>query len=966
VATPMTSVLEKAIHTVSTCAQDSALSDRDLLHRFAEQSDQSAFTVLVQRYSGMVLGVCRRSLTNIHDAEDACQATFLVLARKAATGRWSPSLANWLYTTARRVASNARIAAQRRARRESRPAQPEAVQPVEQLTGREVLAALDEELDLLHARYREPLVLCYLEGLTRDEAAVRLGIPPGTVKTRLERGRQRLHDALTQRGLTLSAGLLALTVVSTTRAASSHMVKGILAAIEGSPPEAVAELARGVIVNAFMQRMFRVTLATAMLACLGISVWAAWPAAGGQVPAKASSAKAERPVAKPELPAEKEGRAISGRVVDSAGKPVAKAAIVLAGWKMSKREIVDTVKELALTDANGHFRCVVPPGGEQERFRDNRKLVARAPGNAADWIPVREIDVSRPVILRLGTTKVRIRGRVVTLEGKPITIARVRVLSLVQLNAKDGFKDLYWTWNEGAGPGSWRQKEPIYTTVTGLPAEVKLDTQGRFEINGVGDGYLLRLEFSGETIETVHASVVLDPAFNPKSVRLNPEGTNPNSASGAPYINTPLYGPTFDHVAKPCRVIQGRVFDQKTKKPLSDIRILAYAEGWTKSAWAFTDTAGRFRLTGLPNAECEVTFNIHSSKTTSYLTLSKKVEATPGLTPATVDMPLVRGTVVTGRITDRTTGKPVIGAIGYAVLLGNKHVFDLPGKDVHHDHFHSYGLDPDGRFGFVAPPGLGIITFYQTAPVVRVEKPYPLARIRPADRDKPYFQSDARGDGYLTAERKIERFNIVSSYRVIEPAIGQESLNVDIQLDPGKTLAGKVVGPECQPLVGVTIAGQRGSRGDGAPTVTGSTFTIQAVLPDDSRTVAAFHAEKKLAGTIVVRGNEKEPLVLRMVPWGAVTGRIVDKDGKPLVGAYVRLAYQGPQTTEQLYWRINRGKVATTDADGRFRMDIPFTGLEFELRLRHRSVRSPYRVPGVAVKAGETKNMGDIAVKTKE
>src|SRR5205823_909740 len=121
-------------------------------------------------------------------AEDACQATFLLLARKAKSTRWQPSIANWLYTTARRVAHNAGVAAKRRIKREGRAAVPEAVPPVDRMTGRELLAVLDRELDRLPPIYREPLVLCYLEGLTHDEVAARLGVAPSTLKVRIHRG----------------------------------------------------------------------------------------------------------------------------------------------------------------------------------------------------------------------------------------------------------------------------------------------------------------------------------------------------------------------------------------------------------------------------------------------------------------------------------------------------------------------------------------------------------------------------------------------------------------------------------------------------------------------------------------------------------------------------------------------------------------------------------------------------------
>src|SRR4051812_17850518 len=131
--------LSRVIQTAADRGR-SAATDRDLLRRFADQGDQGAFEALARRHSGLVLSVCRRTLPNAQDAEDACQATFLILARKAKAGRWQPSIANWLFTTARRVARDLRRAADRRAKREGRAAVPEAVEPVDRMTGRELLA----------------------------------------------------------------------------------------------------------------------------------------------------------------------------------------------------------------------------------------------------------------------------------------------------------------------------------------------------------------------------------------------------------------------------------------------------------------------------------------------------------------------------------------------------------------------------------------------------------------------------------------------------------------------------------------------------------------------------------------------------------------------------------------------------------------------------------------------------------
>src|SRR5262245_54612759 len=257
-------------------------SDRELLLRFVEGGDQDAFAALVRRHGAMVLGVCRRALPTAQDAEDACQATFLALVRQARAQRWQPSIACWLYATARRVAFNARLAARRRARREGRAAVPAAVPPADQVTGRELLAALDEELGRLPPCYREPLLLCYLEGLTRDEAAARLGVPAATLRTHLDRGRKRLHEGLTRGGVALGVGLLALAVTSPAGASPPRLVRAVLTAATGSSPAAVAELARGVAVNGMVNQAVLAMAAAVAVVALGVGLGALKSAAAGR------------------------------------------------------------------------------------------------------------------------------------------------------------------------------------------------------------------------------------------------------------------------------------------------------------------------------------------------------------------------------------------------------------------------------------------------------------------------------------------------------------------------------------------------------------------------------------------------------------------------------------------------------------------------------------------------------------
>jgi RNA polymerase sigma factor (sigma-70 family) len=200
--------VRRYIRKLAAGHNDSLATDRELLQRFAVQHDEAAFEALFRRHAGMVLAAGRRVLDNAQDAEDVCQAAFLLLAQKAASQRWQTSVANWLHRTAHLLALKAQTAATRRARREGNAARRPPNNPLADLRAQELLAVLDEELLRLPEPLRAPLVLCYLQGTTRDEAAQRLGCPLATLKNRLERGRQQLHAALVRRGLSLSSVLV--------------------------------------------------------------------------------------------------------------------------------------------------------------------------------------------------------------------------------------------------------------------------------------------------------------------------------------------------------------------------------------------------------------------------------------------------------------------------------------------------------------------------------------------------------------------------------------------------------------------------------------------------------------------------------------------------------------------------------------------------------------------------------------
>jgi uncharacterized protein (TIGR03067 family) len=196
-------------------------TDRQLLERFATRRDGDAFAELVHRHGPMVLGVCRQILRQEQDAEDGFQATFLVLSCKAASIRSAEALPNWLYGVASRLATRMKAAALRRQRREVALVEPPLSEPGRGGKVGDVGPILFEEIGRLPDKYRIPLVLCYLEGKTNEQAAQHLGCPPGTVFSRLARARERLRLRLTRRGLALSTGVLAASLVRLSKQASA-------------------------------------------------------------------------------------------------------------------------------------------------------------------------------------------------------------------------------------------------------------------------------------------------------------------------------------------------------------------------------------------------------------------------------------------------------------------------------------------------------------------------------------------------------------------------------------------------------------------------------------------------------------------------------------------------------------------------------------------------------------------------
>lgn len=281
-------------------------SDGQLLERFVNHAEESAFAALMQRHGPMVLGVCRRLLRHSHDVEDAFQATFLVLARRAAAIRKRQSVGSFLHGVAHRIALKLRAQAARRPQLGQTAEPLTLTEPSSETAWRELLAVLDEEVRRLPEKYRRPLILCYLEGKTHEEAARELDWPLGTVKGRLARGRDRLRVRLTRRGLTLPAGaFVAVLIANEARAAVPFgLARATLAYASGRMAEPAASpvlaLAEGVV-RALSASKLKMVLATLLvLGALGTGAGAIFLRATGE-PLPRSTGDERQPTPMPAL-----------------------------------------------------------------------------------------------------------------------------------------------------------------------------------------------------------------------------------------------------------------------------------------------------------------------------------------------------------------------------------------------------------------------------------------------------------------------------------------------------------------------------------------------------------------------------------------------------------------------------------------------------------------------------------------
>lgn len=419
----MSSVRSKALYrdleAIFDGVSTSSLGDGPLLDRFLTGRGavkERAFEALVGRHGPMVFQVCRRRLGDRHEAEDACQAVFLVLARRAGSVRNRESLDGWLYGVAIRVANRARKDAERRRLRERRAAEDVAVEgldPTPEVHGPS--EAVHQALARLPEKYRSPIVLCHLEGLTHDQAAARLGCPVGTVRSRLARGRDRLRRMLTRRGaitpsalgwLSIDAAVAPPPAVPASLAADIVRTSCLLTGssfVASSLPSVPISLMQGALTAMRFEKLALLSAATAPAAAIALAAGFALAQGskhdGAAAPAAAQVPSAPPAQASPEVLQKAENRRLLLlELVKAAQDRFEISQRLFARGQLASEQVADASVQLAeaeLLAADGDPAKTAEAGRRQiealkalEELAKSRKEAAR--GTEADVLAIRQ------------------------------------------------------------------------------------------------------------------------------------------------------------------------------------------------------------------------------------------------------------------------------------------------------------------------------------------------------------------------------------------------------------------------------------------------------------------------------------------------------------------------------------------------------------------------------------------------
>jgi RNA polymerase sigma factor (sigma-70 family) len=933
------------------------LTDRQLIERFNDRRDatgEAAFAALVTRHGPTIMHVCRQLLDD-HHAEDAFQAVFLVLACKARSIRDPDKLGNWLYGVALRTAKKARGRLARRYKNEvgsamrhhgsssGVPVEP-MVQPAEQrVMAREQAEILHREIDRLPGPFRLPIVLCYFEGLTLEEAAHRLRCPAGTVRSRLARACDKLRRGLTRRGVVLSAaGLVAALSSRSASASISSPLCDITtrAAINfaagqsatGALSTSAMALAQEVLRAMFVHKLR--LIATTLLLLAAVATGAGYltrSLASQNEPKRQPDAPQPQVAARPDDTTQRPapGRMfIVGRVLDPHGKPVPNATtMVYAAIKQpgsGSGGLVEKMQPSAIgqarSDGSGRFQVDAPRTSSAR----HRKMgaVAIAPGYGAGWVEL-EPDADRPnADISLWPEQV-IQGRLFDLIGQPVQGVEVRVQSVGRVIT--GNRASHYPYGM-EGPSFW------WNAANGLPAWPKpaiSDAKGRFTVRGVGRD--LRVVF-----------MIDDPRFARQRAPINTDSTSASKPVTLALV--------------PAKIIRGRITEAETGKPIphAQLSVLSYKSltGGTLNEFE-ADADGRFRAN--PETVDRYEVSVTAPEGQPYLGVSKLFNWPKGAVEYPLDLALPRGVVIRGKVTEEGSGKPVAGA---RISFGTRRTAGGQSGALNA----RAASGSDGSFQIAVMPRPGYLV------VLGPSEDYVLREID----EEMVYEGKPGGRRYSA-----------HAFIACDVKPNSESLDVNVMLRSSKTVNGRVVGPDGQPIqdawmisrvcLSPSTSAWLRWRGLHHGSVKSGQFEIHGLDPDTEVPVYFLDPHHKLGATADFSGKSAAggSVTVRLQPCGTAKARLVDSSGKPISGyrgSHLISMVVSPSDSVFRYQEatlasidtINYADSPVSDALGRIVFPALVPGAPYHLAIFGKAGTQSGK--DFTVKPGETLDLGDFVI----
>jgi beta-lactamase regulating signal transducer with metallopeptidase domain/protocatechuate 3,4-dioxygenase beta subunit len=558
------------------------------------------------------------------------------------------------------------------------------------------------------------------------------------------------------------------------------------------------------------------------------------------------------------------------------------------------------------------------------------QVAAAADGLGIDWVDVKTSAVPPQLTLRL-VEDVLVRGRILDGEGRPVAGAKIGLAHLFA-TASGKLDGVVNAWRSVADEAIEPMERKLRVPDAGGPfPPTQTDRDGRFEFRGLGQERMAGLMVNAPQIAQTRIGVVLRKGFDPRP--LNEMVIRGWSDMQRPGKAPLLFAPEFEFVGELARIVQGTVREAGSGGPIAGALVRGNG-GYGGLIWSFTDGQGRYRLEGMTILKRQYQLTVDAPEGSSFLNRRQSVVSRGGSEPLAADVELVRGSVITGRVIDRQTQKP-LPAILRAVPLAQDTFADLPRfRGVELGSFVPTSAT-DGEFRVVTVPGPVVLMAR-----VQIEAgkdgmpidPYLPAQLSPSDQ-KRVVPTNANGSGFASKSGPFVSLEQNHAAAIFDVDEGSGLSRHDLFVERGRTAVVEIQDPNGTPLTGTVVSGITAVPPQ-AFRVNETHCTIYGLDAAKAREILFYHPDRELAGRLEVRGDETQPLVVRLAAAPTVRGRAVDAGGVPLRGALVKVFFAAGRAGIELdqYLR-QRHPQPRTDDEGNFELKGFIPGLAFTLHL---------------------------------